>query len=205
MNSPLLEIRNLTIRYPAGERQVTAARDVSFALEPGGSLAIVGESGSGKSSVAGAILDFLGPAAEITGAILFEGHNLAELTPAQRRSILGRRIGPVFQDPFPALNPALRVGRQIAEPMVQHLGIALPEALNRAEIALREMGIDRAAEVARAFPHQLSGGMKQRALIAAALACSPSLLILDEPTTALDVTIEAQILSLVVAPQTRQG
>src|SRR6266446_4733894 len=169
---PLLEIRNLTIRYREGDRQITAVRDVSFAIKPGGSLAIVGESGSGKSSVAGAVLDFLGPGAEVTGAILFEGQDIA------------------------GLSPALRIGRQIAEPMVQHLGLALPEALGRAEIALREMGIDRAAEVARAFPHQLSGGMKQRALIAAALACGPSLLILDEPTTALDVTIEAQILRL---------
>jgi peptide/nickel transport system ATP-binding protein len=196
MNAPLLEIRNLTIRYHEGEQLVTAVRDVSFAIEPGGSLASVGESGSGKSSVAGAILNFLGPVAEITGAILFEGHNLAELTPAQRRSILGRRIGAVFQDPFTALNPALRVGRQIAEPMVQHLGIPLSEALGRAAVALQEMGIDRADDVARAFPHQLSGGMKQRALIAAAIACEPPLLILDEPTTALDVTVEAQILSL---------
>jgi len=193
---PLLEIRNLTIRYREGERQVTAVRDVSFALDPGGALAIVGESGSGKSSVAGAILDFLGPAAEVTGAILFEGQDLAELTPAQRRNILGRRIGAVFQDPFTALNPALRIGRQIAEPMVQHLGLPLAEALSRSETALQEMGIDRAAEVARAYPHQLSGGMKQRALIAAALACEPPLLILDEPTTALDVTVEAQILRL---------
>ena len=193
---PLLEIRNLTIRYREGERQVTAVRDVSFTLEPGGALAIVGESGSGKSSVAGAILDFLGPAAEVTGAILFEGQDLAELTPAQRRNILGRRIGAVFQDPFTALNPALRIGRQIAEPMVQHLGLPLAEALSRSETALQEMGIDRAAEVARAYPHQLSGEMKQRALIAAALACEPPLLILDEPTTALDVTVEAQILRL---------
>jgi peptide/nickel transport system ATP-binding protein len=193
---PLLEIRNLTIRYCEGNRRITAVRDVSFALKAGGSLAIVGESGSGKSSVAGAVLDFLGPGAEVNGMILFEGQEIAGLAPAQRRRILGRRIGAVFQDPFTALNPALRIGRQIAEPMVQHLGMALPEALDRAEIALREMGIDRAVEVARAFPHQLSGGMKQRALIAAALACGPSLLILDEPTTALDVTVEAQILRL---------
>src|SRR6516162_4091394 len=193
---PLLEIRNLTIRYREGERKVTAVRDVSFSLRPGGALAIVGESGSGKSSVAGAILDFLSPAAEIAGAILFEGQNLAGLTPVQRRNILGRRIGAVFQDPFTSLNPALRVGRQIAEPMVQHLGLPLAEALGRSEVALREMGIDRAAEVARAYPHQLSGGMKQRALIAAAVACEPPLLILDEPTTALDVTIEAQILTV---------
>ena len=196
MNAPLLEIRNLTIRYRVEERHVTAVRDVNFTIEPGGALAIVGESGSGKSSVAGAILDFLGSAAEITGTIVFEGQNLAELTPAQRRSILGRRIGAVFQDPFTALNPAMRVGRQIAEPMVQHLGLPLVEALGRAGVALQEMGIDHPAEVARAFPHQLSGGMKQRALIAAALACEPPLLILDEPTTALDVTVESQILRL---------
>ena len=193
---PLLEIRNLTIRYGEGERKVTAVRDVSFALEPRGSLAIVGESGSGKSSVAGAILNFLGSEAEISGTILFEGQDVVGLAPAQRRRMLGRRIGAVFQDPFTSLNPALRIGRQIAEPMVQHLGLPLAEALRRAETALQEMGIDRASEVARAFPHQLSGGMKQRALIAAALACEPPLLILDEPTTALDVTVEAQILRL---------
>jgi len=193
---PLLEIRNLTIRYREGESKITAVRDVSFALKPRGSLAIVGESGSGKSSVAGAILNFLGPEAEISGAILFEGQDIAGLAPALRRHMLGRRIGAVFQDPFTSLNPAIRIGRQIAEPMVQHLGLPLTEALRRAETALQEMGIDRAAEVARAFPHQLSGGMKQRALIAAALACEPPLLILDEPTTALDVTVEAQILRL---------
>jgi peptide/nickel transport system ATP-binding protein len=202
---PLLEIRNLTIRYREDDRQVTAARDISFALRRGGSLAIVGESGSGKSSVAGAILDFLGPTAEVTGSMLFEGQDIAGLAPAQRRQMLGWRIGAVFQDPFTALNPALRVGRQIAEPMVQHLGLPLPEALARAELALREMGIDRGAEVARAFPHQLSGGMKQRALIAAALACEPPLLILDEPTTALDVTVEAQILRLLSRLRREKG
>src|SRR5271155_162803 len=192
----LLEIRNLTIRYREDDQHITAVRDVSLSLKPGGSLAIVGESGSGKSSLAGAVLNFLGPDAEITGTIRFEGQDLVGLTPARRRRILGRRIGAVFQDPFTALNPALRVGRQIAEPLVQHLGLPLAEALGRAEVALQEMGIDRPAEVARAFPHQLSGGMKQRALIAAAIACEPPLLILDEPTTALDVTVEAQILSL---------
>ena len=202
---PLLEIRHLTIRYREDDRQITAVRDVSFGLKAGGALAVVGESGSGKSSVAGAVLDFLDPSAEITGEILFEGQDLAALAPAQRRRMLGRRIGAVFQDPFTALNPALRIGRQIAEPMVQHLGLPLPEALARAEIALREMGIDRAAEVARAFPHQLSGGMKQRALIAAALACGPSLLILDEPTTALDVTVEAQILRLLSRLRREKG
>jgi len=142
-DAPLLELRNLTIRYHAGERRVTAVRDVSFGLKPGGSLAIVGESGSGKTSVAGAILDFLGPEAEVSGAMLFENQDLAVLAPAQRRRMLGWRIGAVFQDPFTSLNPALRIGRQIAEPMVQHLGLPRAEALGRAEAALQEMGIDR--------------------------------------------------------------
>jgi peptide/nickel transport system ATP-binding protein len=195
-SEPLLEVRDLTVRYRESGGYITAARDISFSLRRGGSLAIVGESGSGKSSVAGAVLGFLGPTGEVAGSITFEGQEIAGLTPVQRRRILGRRIGVVFQDPFTALNPALRVGRQIAEPLVQHRGMPLAQALARAEQALREMGIERAAEAAQAFPHQLSGGMKQRALIAAALVCEPSLLILDEPTTALDVTVEAQILRL---------
>ncbi|HET6236019.1 MAG TPA: ABC transporter ATP-binding protein [Acetobacteraceae bacterium] len=193
---PLLEVRNLTVRYGGETHGSTAVHDVSFRLQPGEALGIVGESGSGKSSIAGAILDFLGPVARITGQIRFEERDLTQLGPVERRAVLGRRIGAVFQDPFTALNPAMRVGRQIAEPMVQHLGMQQPEAMRRAESLLREMGIHRAEDVARAFPHQLSGGMKQRALIAAALACEPPLLILDEPTTALDVTVEAQILRL---------
>ena len=173
-----------------------AVRDVSFQLRPGEALGIVGESGSGKSSIAGAILDFLGPAARISGQILFEGSDLTRLSGGARRAVLGHRIGSVFQDPFTALNSALRIGRQIAEPIVRHLGVKPPEAARRAVSLLHEMGIRRADDVAHAYPHQLSGGMKQRALIAAALACEPPLLILDEPTTALDVTVEAQILRL---------
>src|SRR5471030_2068642 len=193
---PLLDVNGLTVRYVGEAGPVVAARDISFRLAAGSALGIVGESGSGKSSIAGAILDLLGTGAAIDGSIVFEVTDLATLAPPQRRAVMGRRIGLVFQDPFTALNPALRVGRQIAEPMVQHLGLGADAAMRRAEELLAEMGIDRAAEVARAFPHQLSGGMKQRALIAAALACEPPLLILDEPTTALDVTVEAQILRL---------
>ncbi|WP_428483654.1 dipeptide ABC transporter ATP-binding protein [Rhodopila sp.] len=197
MNTPpLLQVRDLTVRYGGGTDGSAAVRNASFQLQPGEALGIVGESGSGKSSIAGAILGLLGAAARTEGEILFEGRDLTQLTPVRRRGVLGRRIGAVFQDPFTALNPALRVGRQIAEPMVQHLGLRQPEAMRRAVSLLREMGIHQADDVARAFPHQLSGGMKQRALIAAALACEPPLLILDEPTTALDVTVEAQILRL---------
>jgi len=192
VTSPLLEIRDLSVRY--GDN--AAVRDVSFRLQPGEALGIVGESGSGKSSIAGAILDFLDEGVRIGGQILFEGRDLLQSSRTERRSVLGRRIGAVFQDPFTALNPAMRVGRQIAEPIVRHLRANPAEAMQRAVALLREMGIRHADSVARAFPHQLSGGMKQRALIAAALACEPSLLILDEPTTALDVTVEAQILRL---------
>src|SRR6185437_12580447 len=129
-------------------------------------------------------------------AIAFEGQDLAQLSHTERRSLLGNRIGAVFQDPFTSLNPSLRVGLQIGEPLLQHRGMSRQDALTRARELLAETGIARTADVARAYPHQLSGGMKQRALIAAALACEPSLIVLDEPTTALDVTIEAQILDL---------
>ena len=202
---PLLDINGLTVRYAGSAGPMVAARDISFRLAAGSALGIVGESGSGKSSIAGAILDLLGTGAAIDGSIVFEGTDLATLAPPQRRAVMGRRIGSVFQDPFTALNPALRVGRQIAEPMVQHLRLGADSAMRRAEELLADMGIARPAEVARAYPHQLSGGMKQRALIAAALACEPPLLILDEPTTALDVTVEAQILDLLASLRRRKS
>jgi peptide/nickel transport system ATP-binding protein len=192
MSGALLDVRDLTVRYDGN----AAVRDVSFNLQRGEALGIVGESGSGKSSIAGAILDFLGENTQITGKILFQDRDLLRLTRSERRGVLGRQIGSVFQDPFTALNPALRIGQQIAEPIVRHLRLSPAAAARRAVELLRQMGIHRADEVAKAFPHQLSGGMKQRALIAAALSCEPSLLILDEPTTALDVTVEAQILQL---------
>ena len=202
---PLLDVDGLTVRYAGSAGPMVAARDISFRLAAGSALGIVGESGSGKSSIAGAILDLLGTGAAIDGSIVFEGTELATLAPPQRRAVMGRRIGSVFQDPFTALNPALRVGRQIAEPMVQHLRLGADAAMRRAEELLADMGIARPAEVARAYPHQLSGGMKQRALIAAALACEPPLLILDEPTTALDVTVEAQILDLLASLRRRKS
>ena len=202
MTAPLLELRRLGVRYDGG---VTAVRDVSFSLAPGGALGLVGESGSGKSSVAGAVLGLLGAGAAVDGAVLFDGTDLATLPPAARRKLGGSRIGSVFQDPFTALNPALRIGRQVAEPLRQHTATNAAAAASRAVELLAEVGIPRPDQVARAFPHQLSGGMRQRALIAAALACDPDLLVLDEPTTALDVTVEAQILGLLAMLRRRHG
>jgi peptide/nickel transport system ATP-binding protein len=158
---------------------------------------VVGESGSGKSTSALALLGLLAPEARIeSGRALFKGQSLFDLPEPQRRALRGNRMSIVFQDPFTSLNPAIAVGRQIAEPLVWHK--EMPEAAAAAEVVrlLVEVGIPNPTEVALAFPHQLSGGMKQRALIATALACAPELLVLDEPTTALDVTIEAQILDL---------
>ena len=193
---PLLEVRNLTVRYATDGAPVTAVRDVSFELAPGRAIGVVGESGSGKSTIAGAILDLLHGDAAISGEILFEGVDLCRLNSKQRRKLLGRRIGTVFQDPFTALNPAMTIGRHIAEPLIHHLGLSPKAALDRACHLLADMSVPRVRDVAAAYPHQLSGGMRQRSLIAAALACEPPLLILDEPTTALDVTVEAQILAL---------
>ena len=193
----LLEIRDLTVSYETDYGPLRAVDAVSLAIRPGEALGVVGESGSGKSTIAAAVLDLLSPGASVDGgAIVFEDQDLRRLAPAHRRQMLGDRIGTVFQDPFSSLNPSLRVGLQIAEPLVQHRGTAPRQALDRARELLSEMGIANSREVAQAYPHQLSGGMKQRALIAAALACEPALVILDEPTTALDVTIEAQILDL---------
>jgi peptide/nickel transport system ATP-binding protein len=201
----LLDIAGLGVRYAGEDGPVVAARDVSLRLAPGRALGIVGESGSGKSSIAGAILGLLGPGATATGRIVFEERDLLAMTQGERRSILGRRVGSVFQDPFTALNPALRIGAQIAEPIQHHVGLSAAQAMARAVALLGEMGLPAPADTARLYPHQLSGGMKQRALIAAALACEPSLLVLDEPTTALDVTVEAQILDLLARLRARTG
>ena len=196
--TPLLALRDVTVTYPAEAGGVIAARAVSLDLAMGQAVGLVGESGSGKSTIAGAILGLLADGAVVEGEILFGGTDLRRLDPRRQRKLLGHRIGAVFQDPFTALDPAMIVGRQIAEPLIQHLRLSARAATERACELLAEMGIDQPRRVAAAYPHQLSGGMRQRALIAAAIACEPPLLILDEPTTALDMTVEAQILSLLV-------
>ncbi len=197
MNVPALQIENLTLAYPSGGGWVNALEDVTFEIGQGRALGLVGESGSGKSSTALAVMGLLAPEARIAGGrILFAGQSLLDLSEDKRRELRGDRISVVFQDPFTSLNPALPVGRQIAEPLVLHKAMGDSDAAAEVRRLLAEVGIARPDEVARAYPHQLSGGMKQRALIATALACSPELLVLDEPTTALDVTIEAQILDL---------
>ena len=200
-----LNIDHMTIRYAVPGGTVTALSDVSLQLDKGKTLAVVGESGSGKSTIALAVMGLLGAEANIaSGRILFEGVDVLALSAEARRKLRGARIALVFQDPFSVLNPSLRIGEQVGEGLVHHRGLTQRAALVRAIELLREVGISEAPTVANAYPHELSGGMRQRALIAGALATEPDLLMLDEPTTALDVTIEAQILDLLEELQARR-
>ncbi|MBP2300743.1 dipeptide ABC transporter ATP-binding protein [Azospirillum picis] len=195
--APLLDVRGLTISYGTGRGTLRAVSDVGFSILPGEVMGLVGESGSGKSTVAMAVLDLLGEGGRVeSGEILFRGTDLRRLAPAERRALRGDSIAAVFQDPFTSLNPALTVGRQIAEPLIRHKRLTPRQAAVRVEELLGEVGIRDPRRVAAAYPHELSGGMQQRALIATALGCEPGLLILDEPTTALDVTVEARIIDL---------
>ncbi len=198
----MLSIQGMSLTYATQRGPVQALQDVSLAIPRGGAMGLVGESGSGKSSVVLALLGLLGAGATLTcDAARFDGADLL----AAAEQLRGRRIGVVFQDPAAALNPSLTIGFQVAEPLLQHRGFSRAAALARAVELLGEMGIPRPAEIARAYPHQLSGGMKQRAVIATALACEPELLLLDEPTTALDVTVEAQILDLLEKLRRERG
>jgi peptide/nickel transport system ATP-binding protein len=194
--SALLSVSDLTVAYETRTGRLKALDDVSFGVSSGEALALVGESGSGKSTIALATMGLLGAEARIAGRIAFEGRDLASLPPEERRQIRGRDISVVFQDPFTSLNPGLPIGLQVAEPLVEHLGLTRHEAMTRAAAALAEVGLSRPERLMSAYPHQLSGGMQQRVLIATALVCDPRLVVLDEPTTALDVTVEARILDL---------
>jgi peptide/nickel transport system ATP-binding protein len=202
----LLEVDSLQthFRTPGGVNR--AVDGVSFAIEPGQTLAIVGESGCGKSVTAMSILRLIPePPGKIAGAIRFQGRNLLDLSDREMRSIRGNDISMIFQEPMTSLNPVLTVGRQIAETLRLHQGLDRKAAEDRAIEMLHLVGIPEPRRRAADYPHALSGGMRQRVMIAIALACSPKLLIADEPTTALDVTIQAQILDLMRDLKSRVG
>ena len=197
-SAPLLEVRNLTVRFRTRDGVVQAVTDLSFTLRRGETLGVVGESGSGKSVTSLAIMGLLNRAhADVTGQILFEGVDLLTLKPSELRRIRGRDVSMIFQDPFACLHPMYRVGDQIAEAVKAHASVSRAKARERAVEMLDAVGIPNAAIRARDYPHQYSGGMRQRAMIAMALVHNPAVLIADEPTTALDVTVQAQILELI--------
>jgi oligopeptide transport system ATP-binding protein len=196
--TPLLDVRGLTTRFRTERGEVTAVDDVSFALEAGQTLAIVGESGSGKSVTALSLMRLIPqpPGRISAGQIFFEGQDLLALSEEQMRSVRGNRIAMIFQEPMSSLNPSLTVGLQVAEPINVHRKVPWPAAFKAARSLLERVQIPDAESRLQTYPHQYSGGMRQRAMIATALACNPKLIIADEPTTALDVTVQAQILDL---------
>jgi len=202
---PLLDVRNLNISFPSQGEPLTAVRDLSFTLAPREVLGLVGESGSGKSLTALALMRLLPPQATATGSIIFEGNNLLQLPEDDMRALRGSHIAMIFQEPMTALNPVMRVGDQIAEAVRAHTPVTKTAAWNRAVEAMNHVAIPDAARRARDYPHQLSGGMRQRIMIAMAIVNRPQLLIADEPTTALDVTIQAQILELLAELRQKFG
>ena len=206
MTQALLDIEDLHVSFRGEHGRVQAVNGVSLNLNPGETLAIVGESGSGKSVTALSILQLLGDAGRIDrGSISFNGNDLSHFNAQQIRNIRGNQISMIFQEPMTSLNPVITVGRQVAEPLVLHKGMSWQEALVEAENLLRKVAIPDPASRLDEYPHQLSGGMRQRIMIAMALACSPQLIIADEPTTALDVTVQAQILALLKELTAQQG
>ncbi|MBQ4566663.1 MAG: ABC transporter ATP-binding protein [Desulfovibrio sp.] len=205
MDRPLLQLDQLCVDFAHDGGWLPAVRQVSLGLPAASITCLVGESGCGKSLTARAILGLTPDTARISGKVLFEGHDLLTLPAAQLRCIRGRRIGMVFQEPMTALNPVLRVGLQAAEPLRLHLGMRKAEARRRVEELFAQVGIPAPHSRYDDYPHQLSGGMRQRVMIAMALACAPSLLLADEPTTALDATIQSQILRLLRGQSEERG
>ncbi|MBI5256183.1 MAG: ABC transporter ATP-binding protein [Burkholderiales bacterium] len=202
----LLDIQGLTVRFATRGGAFTAVDGVDISVEPNEVLAIVGESGSGKSVAMLAIMGLLPWTATVTAERLaFDGRDLTTLTPKQRRQLIGRDIAMVFQEPMSSLNPCFTVGYQVGEALAIHMKLDRKARRQRVIELLEQVGIPDAARRLTAFPHQLSGGMCQRVMIAMALACQPRLLIADEPTTALDVTIQAQILDLLLGLRQRTG
>ncbi|MDQ0155393.1 ABC transporter ATP-binding protein [Robertmurraya andreesenii] len=194
----LLDVKGLkTYFYLEGKKVAKAVDGVDFSVNPGETVALVGESGSGKSITSLSIMKLINKPGKIeNGQILFDGKDLVGLTDKQMTNIRGREIGMIFQEPMTALNPVFTIGNQIKETLIRHKKISKAEAERKAIELLKLVGFPRAEETMKEYPHQLSGGMRQRAMIAIAISCDPKLLIADEPTTALDVTIQAQILDL---------
>ena len=201
----LLEVDDLVVRLASPRGPVDAVKGVGFALQAGDTLGLIGESGSGKSLTALALLGLLPEGAQVFGRVRFAGQDLLGLPEGALCRIRGDRIGMIFQDPMTSLNPVLPVGFQIAEPLIYHRGLSRSAALARAIELMQLVRIPSASERASAYPHQFSGGMRQRVMIALALACAPKVLIADEPTTALDVTIQAQVLALIAGLQKTAG
>ena len=193
----LLQVKNLVVEFPNRRGTLRALDDISFEIAPGEILGVVGESGAGKSLTGASIIGLLEPPGRIaSGQILLEGQRIDNLNHDEMRHIRGRKIGAIFQDPLTSLNPLYSVGRQLMETIQAHLPVNQAEARQRAIDLLKSTGIPAAEERIEHYPHQFSGGMRQRVVIALALAAEPKLIVADEPTTALDVSIQAQIISL---------
>lgn len=193
----LLEVKNLVVEFPGRRGTLRALDDVSFSIAPGEILGVVGESGAGKSLTGAAIIGLLEPPGRIAGGqILLQGQRIDNLSPAQMRPLRGRRLGAIFQDPLTSLNPLYTVGQQLVETIRTHLPLSASQARERAIALLADTGIPAAEQRVDHYPHQFSGGMRQRVVIALALAAEPQLIVADEPTTALDVSIQAQIIQL---------
>jgi oligopeptide transport system ATP-binding protein len=204
--TPLLEVRELSVEFTSRRRQLRAVRETSFSMQPGETLAVLGESGSGKSVTAMSIMGLLDPLrSKTTGSIRFEGTELVGLSRARRRRFPGRHIAMIFQDALAALNPVQTVGSQITEVLRVHHAVSHHDARAQAIEYMDHVRIPAAAQRYSSYPHQLSGGMRQRVMIAIALALQPKLLIADEPTTALDVTVQAQIMQLLTELRRETG
>ncbi len=193
---PLLDVRHLTTTIPLRKGPVRPVDDVSFSVCPGEVLGLVGESGCGKSTTVLSLMRLVPPGTRISGSVTFEGQDLLAMTPAQMRHLRGKDISMIFQEPMTALDPAFTIGSQIVETIRAHVDVSAKEAENQAVEVMQRVGIANAARRIHDYPHQFSGGMRQRVMIAMALVLKPRLLIADEPTSALDVTIQAQILDL---------
>lgn len=197
ISNRLLEVTDLQVSLPTAGGLLAALRGLSFTIERGQTLGLIGESGCGKSLTALALMGLLPERAVVTGSVRLDGQELIGLPDAQLRRIRGARIGMIFQEPMTALNPLHTIAKQIAEPLMLHEGLSKLQAHARALELLEKVQLPRAKERLAAYPHQLSGGQRQRVMIAIALACGPDLLIADEPTTALDVTIQKEVLTLI--------